>query len=141
MVQVISAGVVLKSNNLCDTHQHEKHYYCFDDGILVCIYCAYDGDHCQHKCQHVDAAKQQIDHELQYYKQQIISSLSQLEKEVFLRTDERKLLQLQQSGIVKAVQDFYTELSSLLLKHQQLLLDELSTQTRSMDIVMEQSIK
>ena len=141
MIQVIGTGIVPKSKNLCDTHQHEKNYYCFDDCTLVCIYCAYHGDHSHHKCQHVDTAKHQVDQDLQKYKQQVKNKISELERKLLLRTDERELLQSQQAGITKAVEDFYTELSSTLMKQKDLLLEELSTHTKSMDSTIEESIK
>lgn len=141
MVQVISAGVVPKCRHLCDMHQHEKNYYCIDDKVLVCIYCAYDGDHSQHKCQHVDTAKQQMDNDLHTYKKQILNEISEIERNIRLRTDEQKLLQSQQSSIEKAVNDFYSELSSTLMKQKRLLLDEIATRTENMNTAVEQSIK
>ena len=141
MIQVIGTGVVLKSKNLCDIHQHEKSYYCYDDCTLVCIYCAYQGDHSNHKCQHVDNAKQQMDSDLQKYKWQVTSVISELERKLLLRRDEHQLLQSQQAGVVKAVEDFYTELSQVLTRQKDLLLEELSTHVKGMDTSIEQNIR
>ena len=141
MIQVISAGVVPKAKNLCPTHQHEKSYYCFDDRTLVCIYCAYHGDHSKHKCLHVDTARQELDCDLQKYKQQVMSKLSEVERKLLLKTNERKLLQSQQSSIVKAVGDFFAELSSILVRQKDSLLQELDTHSKSMDCSLEQTVK
>lgn len=140
MIEVIGTGLVPKSKNLCDIHKHEKSYYCFDDSILVCIYCAYHGDHSHHKCHHVDIAKEQMDHELHEHKQQIINKLSELERALLLRAGERELLQSQRSNIVKAVEDFYSKLMSTLMKQKDSLLEDLDTHTRNMDSTIETSI-
>ena len=141
MIQVIGTGVVLKSRNLCDIHQHEKSYYCYDDCTLVCIYCAYQGDHSHHNCQHVDTAKQQMDSDLQKYKQQVTSIISELERKLLLKKDERQLLQSQQASVVTAVEDFYTELSLMLTRQKESLLEELSIHVKGVDSTVEQSIR
>ena len=141
MIQVIGTGVMLKSRNLCDIHQHEKSYYCYDDCTLVCIYCAYQGDHSHHKCQHVDTAKQQMDSDLQKYKQQVTNVISELERKLLLKRDERQLLQSQQASVVKTVEDFYTELSLMLTRQKESLLEEVSTYVKGMDSTIEQSIR
>ena len=141
MIQVISTGVVPKAKNLCATHQQEKSYYCFDDHSLVCIYCAYQGDHSKHKCLHVDTAKREVDCDLQKYKQQIMSKLSEVERKLLLKTNERKLLQSQRSSIVKAVGDFYTDLSSILMRQKESLLEELGAHSKAVDHNLEQSVK
>lgn len=141
MIQVIGAGVLLKSKNLCDIHQHEKSYYCHDDCTLVCIYCAYQGDHSHHKCQHVDTAKQQMDSDLQKLKQQVTNAISEVERKLLLKTDEHRLLQSQQGGVVKAVEDFYAELSLMLTRQKDSLLEELATRIKDMDSTIEQSIR
>ena len=141
MIQVIGTGVVLKSRNLCDIHQHEKSYYCYDDCTLVCIYCAYQGDHSHHKCQHVDTAKQQMDSDLQKYKQQVTNIISELERKLLLKRDERQLLQSQQASVIKTVEGFYTELSLMLTRQKESLLEEVSTHVKGMDSTIEQSIR
>ena len=141
MIQVIGTGVMLKSRNLCDIHQHEKSYYCYDDCTLVCIYCAYQGDHSLHKCQHVDTAKQHMDSDLQKYKQQVASIILELERKLLLKRDEHQLLKSQQAGVVKAMEDFYTELSLILTRQKESLLKELSTHIEGVDSTIEQSIK
>jgi hypothetical protein len=141
MIQVIGTGVMLKSRNLCDIHQHEKSYYCYDDCTLVCIYCAYQGDHAHHKCQHVDTAKQHMDGDLQKYKQQVTTIVSELERKLLLKRDEHQLLKSQQASVVKAVEDFYTELSLMLTRQKESLLEELSTHVKGVDSTIEQSIR
>lgn len=141
MIQVIGSGVVLKSKNMCEIHQQEKSYYCYDDCILVCIYCVYHGDHCHHKCRRVDDAKQEMDSDLQKYKLRVTNIVSELERKLLLKTDERQLLQSHQASVVKAVEDFYSELSSMLSRQKDLLLVELSTHVKGVDSTIQQSIR
>ena len=140
MIQVISTGLICKSKNLCDIHQCERSYYCFDDCSLVCIYCAYHGEHCQHRCQHVDIARKEIDKDLQKYKVQVMHKLSEVERKVLLRADEREILRSQQLGIVNAVGNFYTELTSILIKQKDSLLEELDTHTKNVESTIEHSL-
>lgn len=56
MIQLIGT-VIPKSQYFCETHHHEKSYYCMDDRQLVCIYCAYHGEHAGHHCEQMDKAK------------------------------------------------------------------------------------
>ncbi len=56
--------VIPKSKHFCETHHHEKCYYCLDDKQLVCIYCAYHGEHAGHNCEHMDKARAAVDRTL-----------------------------------------------------------------------------
>ena len=140
VIQIINTGLVYKSKNLCDIHQCERSYFCFDDSILVCIYCAYHGEHSQHKCQHVDVARDEIDKDLQKCKLQVIRKLSELERRVLLRTDEREILRSHQLDIVNTVGNFYTELTSTLTKQKDLLLEEIDTHIKDVDSTIEHSL-
>ena len=82
-----------------------------------------------------------MDSDLQKLKQQVTNAISEVERKLLLKTDEHRLLQSQQGGVVKAVEDFYAELSLMLTRQKDSLLEELATRIKDMDSTIEQSIR
>ena len=128
MIQLIG-NVIPKSKHFCSTHQHDENYFCFTDQSLVCIYCAYHGEHKTHECKHIDEARQQVELSLQEVKRKVSSKAAELERQVQLLSDEQKLLQSQESGVTKVVNDFYSQIEEVLHRQKEMVLKELNMHT------------
>ena len=128
MVQIIEK-MVSKSKFFCQTHQHDKNYYCFDDHRLVCIYCAYHGEHSTHTCKHVDEARKEAEMSLKKVKLSMSNHISEIERRVNFVKDEKNMLKSQESRICRMIEDCYEQLNATLLRQKELLFQELKSQT------------
>ena len=128
MAQII-ANVTSKSKFLCPTHQHDMNYYCFDDQAVVCIYCAYQGEHSSHTCKHVEEAKKEVDTTLKKVRLSTAHQVSEMERKLQYVKDEKELLNSQEAGVHQAIEESYKKLSGILLRQKEMLFQELKDQT------------
>lgn len=140
MVEII-VKMASKSKFFCPVHQHDMNYYCFNDDVMVCIYCAYHGDHSSHNCKHVEEAKKEADMCLKKAKVSVSSYVTEMERRLQFVKDEREMLKSQETSIRQVIEDSYEKLKSVLLRQRQLLFQELQDQTADIGSGIELSVK
>lgn len=140
MVEII-AKMASKSKFFCPVHQHDMNYYCFDDHAMVCIYCAYHGEHSSHDCKHVEEAKKEADACLRKVKVSISNHVSEMERRLQFVKDEREMLKSQETSIRQVIEDSYEKLKSVLLRQRELLFQELQDQTADIGSGIDLSVK
>lgn len=140
MVQIIE-NMLSKSKYFCQTHQHDKNYYCFDDHILVCIYCAYHGSHSTHACKHLDEAKLEAEAVLKRVKLSVSSSIAQVERRLQFARSERELLRTQGTSAREMIGEHYEKIKAALLKQKELLLQELENCTAEVATDMDSTLQ
>ena len=128
MVQIIK-NAISKSKYYCRVHQQEKNYYCFNDDILVCIYCAFHGEHSTHMCKHLEDARKEAHRELQSVKLSVSTHVSEIKRHLQFVKDEKELLKCQEASICRMVEDSYEQLKVALQKQKELLFEEVKSQT------------
>lgn len=128
MIQIIS-NMLSKSKLFCKIHQQEKNYYCFDDHVLVCIYCAYQGEHSTHTCKHVEEAKKEAEAALKTVKMSVSNHVSEMERRLQFMKDEKEMLKSQEASISQTIEDSYKKLEAALKRQRELLFQELKSQT------------
>ncbi len=128
MVQII-LNMVSKSKTFCQIHQHDKNYYCFDDHSLVCIYCAYHGEHSSHTCKHVEEAKKEVEASVKKNKLLMSSHVLEMERKLQFIKDEEEMLKSQEKRISRVIEDTYGQLMTTLMKQKELLFQELKSQS------------
>ena len=122
-------NVIPKSKHFCATHQHDQTYYCFDDQTLVCIYCAYHGDHSSHECVSVEEARKRKEDTLQEIKLQASSKVMELERGLLLLKDEQQRLKSQEENVSRMVESFFGSIEAALQTQKEQLLKELCGHT------------
>jgi hypothetical protein len=140
MVQII-ANMAQKSKFFCPAHQHDMNYYCFDDQTMVCIYCAYHGEHSSHNCKHVDEAKKDADTRLKKVKVSVSNHVSEMERRLQFVKDESEMLNSQEISIRQVIDDSYEQLKSILLRQRELLFQELQDQTADIGSGIDSRVK
>lgn len=128
MIQIIG-NMLSKSKHVCSIHNHDKNYYCFDDCMLVCIYCAYHGQHSSHVCKHVDEAKKEAEASLKKLKLSLSGHVSEVERKLQFVKDERDLLKSREASVRQMIEESYERLKASLLKQRELLFQDLRDQT------------
>jgi len=127
MVQIIT-NIVSKSKFFCRDHQLDKDYYCFDDKILVCIYCAYHGRHANHTCKHVEEARNDVYEVLRKTKSSMASHITDVERQVQFVKDEIDMLKTQETNVRKTVEDSYEQFRVALQRQKELLCKDVKAQ-------------
>ena len=140
MVQLIST-VLSKAKHFCPTHQHDRNYYCFQDNALVCIYCAYHGDHAAHQCQPVNEAKQTIRDRLRPVRIQVQGRVTELERRLQLMRDELEALKAGAQGSARLVEEYFQSLESALRRQRDLLLQDLHSHTSDLHNTLETQVR
>ena len=140
VVQLIG-NVIPKSKYFCKTHQHDQAYYCFDDQTLVCIYCAYHGEHSGHECVPIEEAKKRKENALQEVKLQASSKVSELERGLLLLKDEQQWVKSQKESVSQLVEECFRNIEVALQRQKEQLLQELSAHTADISGVLETHIK
>lgn len=140
MVQII-ANIASKAKLFCPVHQHDMNYYCFDDHAIVCIYCAYHGEHASHTCKHLDEARKDVDTALRKVKLSVSSHVSEMERKIQFVKDEREMLKSQEASIRQLVEDSYEKLKGILLRQRELLFQELEEQTAELGSGVDTSVQ
>lgn len=140
MVQII-ANLASKSKFFCSIHQHDTNYYCFDDHSVVCIYCAYHGEHSTHNCKHMEEAKKEAAVALRKVKLSVSSHVSEMERRLQFVKDEREVLKSQEASIRQVIEDSYEQLKGVLLRQRELLFQELGDQTADFSSGIDSSAK
>ena len=136
MVQLIST-VLSKAKHFCPTHQHDRNYYCFQDKALVCIYCAYHGEHATHQCQPVNEAKLTIRDRLRPVKIQAQGRATELVRRLRLMKDEMEGLKVQAQGSARLVEEYFQSVESALHRQRDLLLQDLHSHTSDLHNTLE----
>lgn len=140
VIQIIG-NVIPKSKHFCMTHQHDQTYYCFDDQTLVCIYCAYHGDHSSHECVSVEEAKRRKENTLQEVKLQASSKVMELERGLQLLKDEQQRLKSQEENVSHLVESFFGSIEAALQTQKEQLLQELGRHTADINGTLETHIR
>ena len=139
MVQIIG-NMVSKSKFFCSIHQHDMNYYCFDDHTIVCIYCAYHGNHSSHNCKPIEEARKEAESSLRKVKLSVSSHISGMERKLQFVKDERKMLASQEASIHQVIEDSYEQLKAVLLKQMELLFQELEDRTAELNSGIDTSV-
>ncbi|XP_028334730.1 tripartite motif-containing protein 26 isoform X2 [Physeter macrocephalus] len=79
-----------QDTRLCERHQEKLHYYCEDDGKLLCVMCRESREHRPHSAVLVEKAAQPHRKKLQDQRQCIVAEFEQGHQ--FLREREQRLL-------------------------------------------------
>ncbi|XP_059966809.1 tripartite motif-containing protein 26 isoform X2 [Mesoplodon densirostris] len=79
-----------QDTRLCERHQEKLHYYCEDDGKLLCVMCRESREHRHHSAVLVEKAAQPHRKKLQDQRQCIVAEFEQGHQ--FLREREQRLL-------------------------------------------------
>lgn len=140
MLQIIE-NMLMKSKIVCQIHHHDKNYYCFDDHTMVCIYCAYHGEHSSHVCKHMDEARKEVEASLRKVKLSMSSFVSELERKVQYVKDEKELLRSQEAGVRQMIDDSYEQLKAILLRQRDLVFQELEDQTSELGSGIDSSLQ
>ena len=140
MIQLL-ATVRSRAKHFCPTHQHDCNYYCLDDRVLVCIYCAYHGDHSGHRCQMVAEARETLREELRPLRLQARGRVTELERRLQLMREEREAGKLQVQGCLRQVEEYFSGLEATLRRQRDLLLEEYRSLTGSLNNSMEAQIR
>ena len=119
--------VLSKAKHFCPVHQHDRNYYCFKDKSLVCIYCAYHGEHAGHPCQPVSEARQVVRDELRPLRVRAQGRVSEAERRLQLMRDEGEMVRTQALSAAKNVEEYYASMEAGLRRQRDLLLNDLQT--------------
>lgn len=125
MVQIIK-GAISRSRYFCHVHQQEKNHYCFNDNTLVCIYCAFHGEHLTHTCKHQEDARKEAHKILSNIT--VSTHVSDIERQLQLMKDEKELLRTQETSVYGMVEELYEQLKATLQKQKELLCEEIKNQ-------------
>lgn len=140
MTQIIS-NMLSKSKYICQTHQHDKNYYCFDDQELVCIYCAYHGGHSTHNCKHLDEARKETGDSITRARSSVSSHVSEAERRLQFAREERELLSSREAGVRQVIEDSYEQLMAALARQKELLFQELAERTAEISSNIDSNVK
>ena len=140
MIQLINT-VRSKAKHFCPTHQHDCNYYCLEDKILVCIYCAYHGDHAGHRCQTVHEARETIKDELRPVRIQARGRVTELERRLQLLKDEQEIMKVQVKNSIRCVEEYYSSLEAVLRRQRDQLLGEYRSLTGSLHNTFEVQVR
>ena len=123
MVQIIK-NMISKSKYFCRIHQQENNYFCFNDNALVCIYCAFHGEHSTHTCKLIEDARKEANERLNNVRLSISTHVFELERQLQFSQDEREVLRGQATNICRMVEESYEQLKVALQKQKELLFEE-----------------
>lgn len=140
MVQLIRT-VLSKAKHFCPIHQHDRNYYCFQDKTLVCIYCAYHGDHTAHQCRPVKEAKQVIRDGLRAVRIQAQGRTTELERRLRLIRDEQEGVRTQAQNSARLVEEYFVNLETALRRQRDLLLQDLHSHTSDLHSTFETQVR
>lgn len=127
LVQMIGkCSLVPKSRFFCSLHQHDKSFYCFDDQALVCIYCAYHGDHKGHNCLYMEEARTKVDDSLGVLKLQATNRTSELERNLLVLKSEETCIREQEQRARRAVEEFFGSVEAAVRQQKDHLLQQLT---------------
>lgn len=140
MIQLISS-VLSKAKHFCPTHQHDLSYYCFEDKTLVCIYCAYHGDHASHQCRHVNEAKQVMREGLRGVRLQVTSRAMEVERRLRLLRDEQEGVRNRAQSAARLVEEFFENIEVVMRRQRDLLLQELKMHTNEVASTLESQVR
>ena len=140
-VAQLVTSVLSKAKHFCPIHQHDRNYYCFHDKTLVCIYCAYHGEHAGHHCQLVNEAKQTVRDELRPLRMRAQGRVAEAERRLQLMSDEGEAVRTQGLTSAKMVEEYFAGLEAALRKQRDLLLKDIHTHTGSLHSSIETQMK
>ena len=140
-VAQLVTSVLSKAKHFCPIHQHDRNYYCFHDKTLVCIYCAYHGEHAGHHCQLVNEAKQTVRDELRPLRMRAQGRVAEAERRLQLMSDEGEAVRTQGLTSAKMVEEYFAGLEAALRKQRDLLLKDIHTHTSSLHSSIETQMK
>ncbi|CAI8015339.1 Tripartite motif-containing protein 72, partial [Geodia barretti] len=140
-VAQLVTSVLSKAKHFCPIHQHDRNYYCFRDKTLVCIYCAYHGEHAGHHCQLVNEAKQTVRDELRPLRMRAQGRVAEAERRLQLMSDEGEAVRTQGLTSAKMVEEYFAGLEAALRKQRDLLLKDIHTHTGSLHSSIETQMK
>lgn len=140
MVQLIGT-VLSKAKHFCPIHQHDRNYYCFQDDTLVCIYCAYHGEHATHLCRPVNDAKQVVRDRLRPVRIQTQGRMTELERRLQLMKDEQEGMKAQTLSSVKLVEEYFVNLETALHRQREHLLLDLQSHASDLHSSMEVQVR
>ena len=140
MIQLIGS-VISKAKHFCPIHQHDRNYYCFHDNTLVCIYCAYHGEHAAHQCRPVDDAKKTIRDRLRPVRIQAQGRMTELERRVQLMKDEQEGMRAQTQSSARLVEEYFVNLETALHKQRDHLLQDLQSHATDLHTSMESQVR
>ena len=140
-VAQLVTSVLSKAKHFCPIHQHDRNYYCLRDQILVCIYCAYHGEHAGHPCQPACEARQTVRGELRPLRMRVQGRVSEAERRLQLMREEGEAVRTQATASAKMVEDFFAGLEAALRRQRDLLLKDLHTHTSSLHSSMDTQMK
>ena len=129
MQMIGKCNLVPKSRFFCSLHQHDKSFYCFDDQTLICIYCAYHGDHKGHDCLYIEEARKKMEDSLAVLKLQASGRMSELERNVMLLESEKSCVRDQQQVAQQAIETFFAGVEAALQRQKAHLLEQLTANT------------
>ena len=134
----VNTSILSKAKYCCPVHQHDQNYYCLEDKCLVCIYCAYHGDHASHQCRPVNEAKHMVREDLQGVRRQAKSQAMEMERRLKLLVDEQDTVRTQAQNASRLVEDYFRSLETALRRQRDMLLQDLkfhaSDVTSSLDL-------
>lgn len=128
VIQMIG-NVIPKSRYFCEVHQQNMNYYCFDDNCIVCIGCAYQGQHSEHSCKLVTEAKKEVESGLGITVKKVVSKSAEVSRKLQLLRDEQKSLKLQEDSLSRVVEESYKQLEEIIQRQKELQLQELRMHT------------
>ena len=140
MIQLITT-VRSKAKHFCLVHQHDQNYYCFQDKTLVCIYCAYHGEHANHRCLPVNEAKWAIREGLRGARIQALGHVTELERRLCLVKDEQEAVRVQNQSSVRVIEEYFANLETALRRQRDLLLQDLHSHSASLHKVIEVQVR
>jgi hypothetical protein len=140
-VSQLVTSVLSKAKHFCPIHQHDRNYYCFHEKTLVCIYCAYHGEHAGHHCQPVNEARQTMRDELRPLRMRAQGRVSEAERRIQLMRDEGDAVRTQGLNSAKMVEEYFAGLEAALRRQRDLLLKDIHTHTGSLHSSIETQIK
>lgn len=115
-------------------------YYCFDDHTIVCIYCAYHGNHSSHNCKPMEEARKEAESSLRKVELSVSNHVSEMERKLQFVKDERKMLTSQEASIRQVIEDSYEQLKAVLFRQKELLFQELKDRTAELNSGIDTSV-
>lgn len=140
VIQMIG-NFIPKSKYFCNEHKQNMDYYCFVDSCLVCIGCAYQGKHAQHKCKLVTEAKVEAEKQLGLNAKAITSKSTEVSHKLDLLRSEQKSLKSQEDGLVQVIKQCYRQLEELVTKQEESQVQELKEHMEELNSSVEANIR
>ena len=140
-ISQLVTSLLSATKHLCPTHKHECNYYCFQDKALVCIYCAYHGDHAGHVCHTVSEARRMAREGLRPVKMRAQGRAAELDRRLQLLRDEGEGVRAHAENSVKMVEEYFASLEAALQRQRDLLLQDLHSHTTHLRTSLDTQIK